>query len=98
MSDAEDQILTQQREADAALSHAIDLLHSAYGRSDALGYLTKYVLVSERRVIDDDGDVASTLYVNSLDGSVPLTDQMGLLAFGTEHLKLVLRADYYDDE
>lgn len=98
MTDAEDQIVTKQREADAALSSAIDLLHAAYGRTDDLGYLAKYVLVSERRTFDEDGDVSSTLYVNSLDGNVPLTDQMGLLAFGTEHLKLVLRADYYGDE
>ncbi|TDP29778.1 hypothetical protein [Nocardia ignorata] len=69
----------EQREADEALTAAIDAVWAAYIDDDDPGLLTDYMVIGVRRGYDDEGDSWSQVCRFSRDDSVPEYVLLGLL-------------------
>jgi hypothetical protein len=87
----------EQRQADDALTAAIDTtIRAYYGRDDEVPLLTDYFVIGCQRGFDEDGDSVTAIVTLSRDGVVPAHTLLGLVEYAGTRLRKVIAED--DDE
>ncbi|WP_280246176.1 hypothetical protein [Nocardia abscessus] len=70
----------EQRDADDALSAAIEAVQNAY-HGEPEGVLTSYLVIAKRKWWNDDGDGVTSYYTIPKDNDMPLDEQFGLMGY-----------------
>ncbi|AJW38555.1 hypothetical protein NY08_523 [Rhodococcus sp. B7740] len=84
----------EQREADDALTAAIDRVWLAYYPDTEPGILMEYVVNARRRTFDkDDGSPLTSNATMPQDGDVPLDTMLGLQMFGVLRTQAQIQQD-----
>ncbi|WP_405137534.1 hypothetical protein [Nocardia sp. NBC_01388] len=83
----------EQTAADDALTEAIDRHHRACYPGDIEGVLTKYVVVAQRQWWDDDGEQITAHLMSPREGSLPLSDVLGLIEFAATRIRRDISED-----
>lgn len=76
----------EQRDADDALTAAIERVLQAYDDGDAW-MLTEYVVVTAQHRYDDEGESLTAVGALFRDGDVPTHRALGLLDYGATRLR-----------
>jgi len=66
---------------------------SAPTTHDNEGLLTDYFIVAQRTFWDDDGDQCEAVYLAVRDGSMGLSQQLGLLEFASTRIRKAIAED-----
>ena len=83
----------EQREADAALTAAIEQTLTAYADDGQAWILTEYVVLTAQTRYDDEGDPTTAVGTLFRDGDVPYHRALGLLDYAATRMRAAITED-----
>jgi hypothetical protein len=83
----------EQRDADEALTAAIEQVLRAYGEGAWNGVLTEYIVITSQQNFDDDGEGLTAVGSIFRDGEVPLHRALGLAEYAAARYRKRITTD-----